>query len=393
MTRTAFAPSDSRRHETVSWTVGRDGSHGDTNHNTGRRRRPQWRASDWRKSWPPTDALRLAAPDIAAALVEVDRHEIDILFTELSLADGEGISLICATRRRWPTSQAVVVAAHASLETSIEALRHRVADFVLKPISDLKIASALERARTSRNRQIDREQRTLPRPIAPWLAPRARCTRPTATAPKREFWAEIFAIGSSDWSSKRSINATATRPRRPRPWASAGGRSIASCKPCPAKRLGVIAQAAGGGPPLPQACGGRGSRPPPPLGHAACSAVRPSCRASCLTAARPPSKLQSVKSSLPPAGSRRLPAGRGSSPAIGLCRFARPPFFAHAARPSIPLKERHHERRFAQFAPPSRFHPTRLCRHDAGGRFCPGGAAGHRRNDHHRHQRDWKPAR
>ena len=95
----------------------------------------------------------LAAPDIATALVEVDRHEIDILFTELSLADGEGISLICATRRRWPTSQAVVVAAHASLETSIEALRHRVADFVLKPISDLKIASALERARTSRNRQ------------------------------------------------------------------------------------------------------------------------------------------------------------------------------------------------------------------------------------------------
>ena len=62
-------------------------------------------------------------------------------------ADGEGISLICATRRRRPTSQAVVVAAHASLEMSIEALRHRVADFVLKPISDLKIASALERAR------------------------------------------------------------------------------------------------------------------------------------------------------------------------------------------------------------------------------------------------------
>jgi DNA-binding NtrC family response regulator len=95
----------------------------------------------------------VAAADIAAALVEVDRHEVDILFTELSLADGEGISLICATRRRWPTSQAVVVAAHASLETSIEALRHRVADFVLKPISELKIASALERARASRHRQ------------------------------------------------------------------------------------------------------------------------------------------------------------------------------------------------------------------------------------------------
>jgi DNA-binding NtrC family response regulator len=101
----------------------------------------------------------VAVPDIAAALVEVDRNEIDVLFSELTLADGEGISLICATRRRWPTSQAVVVAAHASLETSIEALRHRVADFVLKPISDLKIVSALERARASRNRQIVGEPR------------------------------------------------------------------------------------------------------------------------------------------------------------------------------------------------------------------------------------------
>jgi DNA-binding NtrC family response regulator len=45
------------------------------------------------------------------------------------------------------------------LETSIEALRHRVADFVLKPISELKIASALERARFCRHRQIVGEQR------------------------------------------------------------------------------------------------------------------------------------------------------------------------------------------------------------------------------------------
>ena len=106
--------------------------------------------------------VSLAACDIASALVEMDRHEIDVLFTEASLPDGEGISLICATRRRWPTSQAVVVAAHASLETSIEALRHRVSDFVLKPISDLKIVSALERARASRSRQIGGELRAAP---------------------------------------------------------------------------------------------------------------------------------------------------------------------------------------------------------------------------------------
>ncbi|HTU26611.1 MAG TPA: response regulator [Pirellulales bacterium] len=99
----------------------------------------------------------VAASDIAAAMAEVERRPIEVLFTELSLADGEGISLVCATRRRWPTSQAVVVAAHASLETSIEALRHRVADFVLKPISDLKIVSALERARANVQRQAQAE--------------------------------------------------------------------------------------------------------------------------------------------------------------------------------------------------------------------------------------------
>jgi DNA-binding NtrC family response regulator len=90
----------------------------------------------------------VTARDIATAEMEVRRRQIDVLFTELTLADGEGISLICTARRQWPESQAVVVAANASVETSIEALRHRVADFVLKPISELKIVSALERACT-----------------------------------------------------------------------------------------------------------------------------------------------------------------------------------------------------------------------------------------------------
>jgi DNA-binding NtrC family response regulator len=89
------------------------------------------------------------ARDVATALTEMRRQPLDVLFTELLLADGEGMSLVSATRRQWPASQAVVVAANASVETSIEALRHRVADFVLKPISELKIVSALERARAS----------------------------------------------------------------------------------------------------------------------------------------------------------------------------------------------------------------------------------------------------
>ena len=131
----------------------RDGFHGGTHHSACRRRRSDCaqRLADILTSHGcrRTDGFRHRL-----RLVEVDRREIDVLFTELSFADGEGISLICATRRRWPTSQAVVVAAHASLETSIEALRHRVSDFVLKPISDLKIVSALERALAGRSRQI-----------------------------------------------------------------------------------------------------------------------------------------------------------------------------------------------------------------------------------------------
>jgi DNA-binding NtrC family response regulator len=94
----------------------------------------------------------LTVRDSATALMEIRRRQIDVLFTELLLADGDGISLICAARREWPQCQAVVVAANASVETSIEALRHRVADFVLKPISELKIVAALERALASANR-------------------------------------------------------------------------------------------------------------------------------------------------------------------------------------------------------------------------------------------------
>jgi DNA-binding NtrC family response regulator len=95
----------------------------------------------------------LTARDVATALAEIQRRPIDVLFTELALVDGEGMALVLSTRREWPASQAVIVAAHASVEAPIEALRHRVADFVLKPISELKIVSALERARAARPRE------------------------------------------------------------------------------------------------------------------------------------------------------------------------------------------------------------------------------------------------
>ena len=103
----------------------------------------------------------LTGRDVATALTEVRRRPIDVLFTESrwpTAKDFVGLG----DAAQWPASQAVIVAAHASVETSIEALRHRVADFVLKPISELKIVSALERARPARRRRCGRPPGELP---------------------------------------------------------------------------------------------------------------------------------------------------------------------------------------------------------------------------------------
>ena len=68
-----------------------------------------------------------------AALRAIAEREFDLALLDLRLKDMSGLDVLEQLRQRWPTIPVIIVTAHGSLETSIQALRQGVHDYLLKP--------------------------------------------------------------------------------------------------------------------------------------------------------------------------------------------------------------------------------------------------------------------
>ncbi len=85
------------------------------------------------------------ADGINKALALAEDDSPDIVFSEMTLADGNGISLVFATRLRLPALQFVLMTRQPSAESSIEAMRSGVNDILLKPLTGSAVVAALAR--------------------------------------------------------------------------------------------------------------------------------------------------------------------------------------------------------------------------------------------------------
>jgi DNA-binding response OmpR family regulator len=68
-----------------------------------------------------------------AALEEISRQEFDLALIDLKLKGIGGIEVLAALHERSPHTAAVILTAHATLDTAVEALRHGAHDYLLKP--------------------------------------------------------------------------------------------------------------------------------------------------------------------------------------------------------------------------------------------------------------------
>ncbi|MBA2547877.1 MAG: sigma-54-dependent Fis family transcriptional regulator, partial [Burkholderiaceae bacterium] len=68
----------------------------------------------------------------------------DVVFLDLVLPDGKGIELF-GDKGALADSEVVLITGHASLETSIEALRLGAADYLIKPVNPGQVQGILER--------------------------------------------------------------------------------------------------------------------------------------------------------------------------------------------------------------------------------------------------------
>ncbi len=91
------------------------------------------------------------AADGAAALRELAARRFHVLVTDLRMPDVDGMELLRTARARWPETEVVVVTAHATVDTAIEAMKLGAFDYLQKPLRSptelrLVIARAVERA-------------------------------------------------------------------------------------------------------------------------------------------------------------------------------------------------------------------------------------------------------
>ena len=92
-----------------------------------------------------TEGLTVAvANDLAGARRQIALQTPQLILLDLQLPDGSGMSLLDDEQVR-AESEVVLVTGHASLETSIQALRLGAADYLIKPINVKQLKGILSR--------------------------------------------------------------------------------------------------------------------------------------------------------------------------------------------------------------------------------------------------------
>src|SRR5258708_2618960 len=80
------------------------------------------------------------------ALVAVTSQPFDLLLTDLSMPEMDGISLFKAAREVDPNLIGIMMTGHGSIDTAVEAMKAGALDYILKPFKLSTILPVLSRA-------------------------------------------------------------------------------------------------------------------------------------------------------------------------------------------------------------------------------------------------------
>lgn len=101
------------------------------------------------------------------ALKHIADQEFDLVLLDLKMKTIGGIEVLADLHRRWPDTAVIVLTAHASLETAVEAVRRGACDYLFKPCKMDKLQESVEEALRARQKSIrqrevlDRVKRSL----------------------------------------------------------------------------------------------------------------------------------------------------------------------------------------------------------------------------------------
>ncbi|MEW6179539.1 MAG: response regulator transcription factor [Chloroflexota bacterium] len=81
-----------------------------------------------------------------AALQALTRLNYDLILLDLRMPDISGIQVLEEVAAKYPGLKVIILTAHGSFETAVQALRLKVADYLLKPVSPEVIIGSIRQA-------------------------------------------------------------------------------------------------------------------------------------------------------------------------------------------------------------------------------------------------------
>jgi DNA-binding response OmpR family regulator len=101
-----------------------------------------------------------------AALARLASTEFDVVLLDLKMKGLGGLDVLADLRQRWPATSVIILTAHASLESAVEALHRGAHDYLFKPCRTLDLRESIRAGLIKRREQLQLRQLTT-NPIAP----------------------------------------------------------------------------------------------------------------------------------------------------------------------------------------------------------------------------------
>ena len=98
------------------------------------------------------------AKDGYQALHLLQHHVFDLILTDLKMEGIDGVEVMRQAQAISPDTAIIMLTGYATLESAIEALRHGVIDYLVKPCSSADVRSSVEKGLARRFREVRRRQ-------------------------------------------------------------------------------------------------------------------------------------------------------------------------------------------------------------------------------------------
>jgi DNA-binding response OmpR family regulator len=107
-----------------------------------------------------TDILKLegfsvaSAPNGQAAVEYVRMHPVDLVVVDLRMPGMDGLEVIQVVNQVSPETEVIILTAHASTETAIQALRLRIHDYLQKPAAPAQVIASVRKGLARRTARL-----------------------------------------------------------------------------------------------------------------------------------------------------------------------------------------------------------------------------------------------